>query len=87
MKNIPSVRPEDQIMTVKEVAAYLRVHPCTIYRLLRQGMLPAFRVGADWRFRQADILAWPRAQSGAAAEQPSARSHPARAPAPTRAAR
>jgi excisionase family DNA binding protein len=87
MKNIPSVRPEDQIMTVKEVAAYLRVHPTTIYRLLRQGMLPAFRVGADWRFRQTDIVAWPREQSGAAAEKTSAGGHPARAPAPTRAAR
>jgi excisionase family DNA binding protein len=87
MKNIPSVRPEDQIMTVKDVAAYLRVHPTTIYRLLRQGGLPAFRVGADWRFRQDDIMAWASGQSGKATENISSRGRPARAGAPTRAAR
>jgi len=32
-------------MTVKEVAAYLRVHPTTVYKLLRKGEVPAFRIG------------------------------------------
>lgn len=56
-------------MTVKDVAAYLRVHPATVYRLLRQGKLPAFRVGADWRFRQDQIVAWARGQTGRLAEE------------------
>jgi hypothetical protein len=34
---------DPQIMTVKEVADYLRVHPITVYRLLRQRQLPAFK--------------------------------------------
>ena len=38
------------ILTVKEIAEYLRVHPATIYRLLRAKQIPGFRVGGDWRF-------------------------------------
>ena len=37
-------------MTLKEVARYLSVHPNTIYRLAKQGKIPAFKVGSDWRF-------------------------------------
>jgi excisionase family DNA binding protein len=69
MKILSSVSPEDQIMIVKDVAAYLRVHPATVYRLLRQGKLPAFRVGADWRFRQDQIAAWARGKTGRLAEE------------------
>ena len=38
------------LLTVKELAEYLRVHPATIYRLLRAKQIPGFRVGGDWRF-------------------------------------
>ena len=37
-------------MTVKDLSDYLRVHPSTVYKLLRRGELPAFRIGTDWRF-------------------------------------
>ena len=46
---------EDQIMTVREVSEFLRVHPSTIYRMLKKKMLPSFRVGSDWRFSKAEI--------------------------------
>lgn len=46
------------IMTTGEVAAYLRVHQTTIYRLLRNGEIPAFRVGSDWRFKSETIDRW-----------------------------
>lgn len=49
---------EYQVMNVKEVADYLRVHPSTIYRLLKQRALPAFKVGADWRFNREHIDRW-----------------------------
>jgi excisionase family DNA binding protein len=46
------------IMTVKEVSEYLRVHPSTVYRMLRTGGLPAFRIGSDWRFNAEEIDRW-----------------------------
>ena len=46
------------IMTVKELAEYLKIHPSTIYRLLKTGQLPAFRVGSDWRFNVEEIDHW-----------------------------
>jgi excisionase family DNA binding protein len=46
------------ILTVDELASYLRVHPSTVYRLLKTGQLPAFRVGSDWRFNLEAIDQW-----------------------------
>jgi excisionase family DNA binding protein len=53
---------EDEIFTIKELSEHLRVHPTTIYRLLRQGRLPGFRVGSNWRFNRAAIEQWEIAQ-------------------------
>ena len=46
------------IMTVREVSTYLRVHPSTIYRMLKHHQLPAFHVGSDWRFNIEAIDSW-----------------------------
>jgi excisionase family DNA binding protein len=54
---------EDQIFTIKELSEHLRVHPTTIYRLLRQGRLPGFRVGSNWRFNRAAIEEWEKLQA------------------------
>jgi len=32
------------VMTMREVARYLRIHPSTIYRLLHEGKFPAFKI-------------------------------------------
>jgi excisionase family DNA binding protein len=48
----------EPMMTVKELADYLRVHPTTVYRLLRQGELPGLRIGSDWRFSRETIDQW-----------------------------
>jgi excisionase family DNA binding protein len=48
----------NKAMTVREVSAYLRVHPSTIYRLLKQREIPAFRVGSSWRFNVEQIDSW-----------------------------
>jgi excisionase family DNA binding protein len=45
-------------LTLPEVARFLRVHPSTIYRLLKQHDIPAFKVGSDWRFTQETIENW-----------------------------
>lgn len=46
------------VLTVKDVAAYLQVNQTTIYRLLRQSEIPAFKLGGDWRFNIESIDAW-----------------------------
>ena len=37
-------------MTVAEIAEYLKVRRITIYRWVRKGKIPAFKIGTDWRF-------------------------------------
>jgi excisionase family DNA binding protein len=47
-----------EIMTVKEVANYLKMKPVTIYKLAKQGKIPAFRVASFWRFKKDLIDKW-----------------------------
>jgi excisionase family DNA binding protein len=54
----PEYAEPTRIMTVREVSAYLHVHPSTIYKLLKQHQIPAFRVGSDWRFKIETINRW-----------------------------
>lgn len=59
-----STTPSDgEILTLKEVAEYLKVTDRTIYRLAGTKRIPAFKVGGIWRFSRADIDAWIRRQS------------------------
>ena len=51
-------REDDELLTIKEVSAVLRIHPTTLYRLAKQGEIPAFRIGSDWRFRKDAIERW-----------------------------
>ena len=44
--------------TVDEVAQALKLHPYTIRRLSREGRIPAFKFGGQWRFRKSEIEAW-----------------------------
>ena len=43
---------QDEIMTVKEVAKYLKVKPVTVYKLCNEGKIPAFRVANRWRIKE-----------------------------------
>jgi excisionase family DNA binding protein len=47
-----------KVLTLKEVAKYLRVHPSTVYRLANKGLIPAFKLGSDWRFNLESIDQW-----------------------------
>jgi len=47
-----------KIMNLGEVAVLLRVHRATIYRLLKEHQIPAFKIGADWRFDADAIERW-----------------------------
>ena len=46
------------VLTLEDVAQFLHVHPSTVYRLLKNRSIPAFKVGADWRFNQDSIEQW-----------------------------
>lgn len=48
----------EEILTLKEVAAYLKLAEKTAYRLAADGELPGFKVGGAWRFKSEDIEQW-----------------------------
>lgn len=52
----------DEILTLKEVAEYLKLAEKTAYRLSAEGKLPGFKVGGSWRFKKEDIESWIQAQ-------------------------
>ncbi|HUA33449.1 MAG TPA: helix-turn-helix domain-containing protein [Candidatus Binataceae bacterium] len=58
------MQPSAKVLTVNELAEYLRVHRSTIYRLLKKGQLPGFKIGSDWRFNVEVIDEW-RLKQGA----------------------
>ena len=49
------VRNKEQIMTLREVAQYLGLHVMTVYKLTREGRVPAAKIGGQWRFKR-DVL-------------------------------
>ena len=51
-----------QIMTRGEIAKYLGVHPMTVYRMLKSGRLPGFKLGRQWRTKKDVLDAWLLAQ-------------------------
>lgn len=54
-----------KVMTLQEVADFLQVHASTIYRLLKRRDIPAFKLGADWRFNQESIEDWVKKREAA----------------------
>ena len=48
----------DEILTLKEVAEYLKLAEKTAYRLAADGKLPGFKVGGSWRFKREDVFLW-----------------------------
>lgn len=51
---------ESDILSLPEACKFLRVHRNTLYKLIRDGELPAFRLmqGGRWRFRKRDLEQW-----------------------------
>lgn len=48
----------DEVLTITQVAEYLKVKELTVYKLAREGGLPAFRVGGQWRFKKKILDKW-----------------------------
>ena len=57
-----SGQPEE-ILTIDEVASYLKAGKRTVYRLAASGQIPAFKLGGTWRFRRAELDRWIASQS------------------------
>lgn len=55
---IRSDRMQEILLTTEQVARYLKVDKFTVYRLVAQKKLPAFRVGNQWRFKRKMIEVW-----------------------------
>ena len=49
---------EEVVLTISEVAEILRVHTTTIYRLVKRGELPGFKIGGNWRVNRASLDVW-----------------------------
>ena len=50
--------PSNEILTIEEVAAYLRLTPQTIYKWAQEKRIPAVKLGKEWRFRKSIIDRW-----------------------------
>jgi excisionase family DNA binding protein len=55
---------DDEILTLEEVAKYLKLAKKTAYRLAAEGKLPGFKVGGSWRFKKEDVHDWIEVQKG-----------------------
>jgi excisionase family DNA binding protein len=51
-------RDEHEILTLEEVAGYLRLTPQTIYKWAQEKRIPAVKLGKEWRFRRSIIDRW-----------------------------
>lgn len=49
---------EGEILTLDEVAEYLKAGKRTVYRLAQNAEIPAFKLGGTWRFRRSDLDSW-----------------------------
>jgi excisionase family DNA binding protein len=48
----------NELMTIKEVADFLRISTISAYSWVRDGKLPAIRIGKEWRVRSRDLDEW-----------------------------
>ena len=49
---------DTDILTIREVAEYLRLTEKTAYRLASESKIPGFKVGGSWRFRKGEVDEW-----------------------------
>jgi excisionase family DNA binding protein len=64
----PMSKAESGILTIEEVASYLKIAKRTVYRLAATKKIPAFKVGGAWRFSRIDIDSWIKQLSTGKAE-------------------
>jgi excisionase family DNA binding protein len=60
----------EELITIQQVADYLKVDRFTVYRLVTQKRIPAFKVGGQWRFKQEMIDSWLMRNSNMSEQRP-----------------
>ena len=53
-----AITNKPSLMTLDEVAKYLRMKKVTIYKHAQEGKVPGFKVGSKWRFKKTTIDKW-----------------------------
>lgn len=51
-------KPSGNVLTIEELAEYLKVSKSTLYKLAQEGKLPSQKVGRHWRFHRETIDRW-----------------------------
>ncbi len=46
------------VLTIEELAIYLKIPKSTLYKLVREGRIPSQKIGRHWRFRKGAIDHW-----------------------------
>jgi len=54
---------KNEIITIKELAKYLKIAEKTAYRFALEGKVPGFKIGSSWRFRKSEIDQWTKNES------------------------
>jgi len=57
-------KPADTVMTIEDLAVYLKLSKSTLYKLCQEGKVPGQKVGRHWRFHKDSIDAWLRGRDG-----------------------
>ena len=60
---------KNDIVTIKEVAEYLKIKEQTVYSLVAKGEIPGFKVGGSWRFRISELESWVKEQENKGKKQ------------------
>ena len=63
VRTMTSSADEGEILTLRQVAEFLKVTDRTIYRLAAAKKIPALKVGGTWRFSKAEIAEWIQQQT------------------------
>jgi excisionase family DNA binding protein len=48
----------EELLTLEELAKYLKISKHTLYKMLEKGKVPGFKIANQWRFKKSDIDRW-----------------------------
>jgi len=54
---------DHEVLTVKEVSELLQISEATVYKMIKEGKIPSFQIGSDWRFLKHRLVRWMAEQS------------------------